>query len=116
MLSSKNSVRDWVQTMAFAHVKEGLRMRLLHAQIVAVMRRLERPPKRRSVRKRIAQIRLEHLRVNGVGVAEQKQPHLLAQRLHQGSPCRRHAGQDATPRGVHFFQGRAFWQRALRWP
>ena len=45
-----------VQTMAFAHVKEGLRMRLLHAQIVAVMRRLERPPKRRSVRKRGAQV------------------------------------------------------------
>ena len=35
--------RSRAQAMTFAHVKEGLRMRLFHAQIVAVMRRLKRP-------------------------------------------------------------------------
>ena len=85
------------ESVFFTYRQEGLWMRLFEAQLVAVMRLLERTPKRRDIRQGRLQIRLEHCRVNGVGVAEQEQARARTQSGHEVRPCGGHARQDATP-------------------
>ena len=80
------------------------------------MRLLKRAPKRRGIRQARLQIRLEHRRVNGVGVAEQKQAGAGAQGRHEGRTLRGMPVKMQHQASWIWSEVVPGWQRLAKWP